>query len=93
MAEEHNGGRMPTLCGPDGLQKNSIERSVPQAEGAWSVFGYFLLTKKYQWPAFGWVFAYKNYNHSTQERISRSFELKSRSYARRITRAIRVPIT
>ena len=48
MAEEHNGGRMPTLCGPDGLQKNSIERSVPQAEGAWSVFGYFLLTKKYQ---------------------------------------------
>jgi hypothetical protein len=46
------------LCGPDGLQKNSIERSVPQAEGAWSVFGYFLLTKKYQWPAFGWVFAF-----------------------------------
>ena len=38
MAEEHNGGRMPTLCGSDGLQKNSIERSVPQAEGAWSVF-------------------------------------------------------
>ena len=50
---------MPTLCGPDGLQKNSIERSVPKAEGAWSVFGYFLLTKKYQWPAFGWVFALK----------------------------------
>ena len=33
------------MCGPDGLQKNSIERSVPKAEGAWSVFGYFLLTK------------------------------------------------
>jgi hypothetical protein len=33
------------------LQKNSIERSVPPAEGAWSVFGYFLLTKKYQWTA------------------------------------------
>ena len=58
MAEERNGGRMPTLCCPDKLQKNSIERSVPQAEGAWSVFGYFLLTKKYQWPAFGWVLVF-----------------------------------
>ena len=49
---------MPTLCGPDGLQKNSIERSVPQAEGAWSVFGYFLLTKKYQCPALSGIFAF-----------------------------------
>ena len=52
---------MPTLCGPDGLQKNSIARSVPQAEGAWSVFGYFLLTKKYQCPAQSGIFAFDFY--------------------------------
>ena len=33
-----NAGAINGLCGPDGLQKNSIERSVPKAEGAWSVF-------------------------------------------------------
>ena len=33
-----NAGAINGLCGPDELQKNSIERSVPQAEGAWSVF-------------------------------------------------------
>jgi hypothetical protein len=32
---------MPTLCGPDVLQKNSIERSVPKAE--WSVVSFWVL--------------------------------------------------
>ena len=40
------------------LQEKRFARNVPQAEGAWSVFGYFLLTKKYQWPAFGWVLVF-----------------------------------
>ena len=41
MAEEHNEGRKPTLCGPDKLQKKSIARSVPKAEGAGCPFAYF----------------------------------------------------
>ena len=32
---------MPTLCGPDKLQKKSIERSVPKDEGAGCPFAYF----------------------------------------------------
>ena len=32
---------MPTLCGPDKLQKMSIARSVPKAEGAGCPFAYF----------------------------------------------------
>ena len=32
---------MPTLCGPDKLQKKSIARSVPKAEGAGCPFAYF----------------------------------------------------
>ncbi len=32
---------MPTLCGPDKLQKKSIAHSVPKAEGAGCPFAYF----------------------------------------------------
>ena len=32
---------MPTLCGPDKLQKKSLARSVPKAEGAGCPFAYF----------------------------------------------------
>ncbi|QJD70914.1 hypothetical protein [Marinobacterium sp. LSUCC0821] len=36
-----NAGAINGLCGPDKLQKKSIARSVPKAEGAGCPFAYF----------------------------------------------------
>ena len=36
-----NAGAINGLCGPDELQKKSIARSVPKAEGAGCPFAYF----------------------------------------------------
>ena len=36
-----NAGAINGLCGPDKLQKKSIARSVPRAEGAGCPFAYF----------------------------------------------------